>query len=129
MIDILLVLLIFFMSISTSEILQVSENVVLPVALDAKERQKPKGEVIVNVIWNQLGEQGSLEVGDTPYKDPSQIAGILTAAVKANPETRILIRADRNVRYEYLRSVMKVAGQSGVGKLTFSVVDKEGGGH
>ena len=51
----------------------------------------------------------------------------LTAAVQANPETRILIRADRNVRYEYLRSVMAVAGKAGVGKVTFSVVDKDDG--
>jgi biopolymer transport protein ExbD len=126
MIDILLVLLVFFMSISTSEILQVSEGVVLPVAADAKERDKTKkGEVIVNILWNTINNAGSLEVGDRPYSEASQIVGFLASAVKANPETRILIRADRNVRYEYMRSVMQVAGQTGVGKVTFSVVDKE----
>jgi biopolymer transport protein ExbD len=128
MIDILLVLLVFFMSISTSEILQVSEGVILPVAKDASPRDKnKKGEVIVNVLWNPINNVGSLEVGDTNYTQADQIAGILTAAVQANPETRILIRADRNVRYEYLRSVMAVAGKAGVGKVTFSVVDKDDG--
>ncbi len=128
MIDILLVLLVFFMSISTSEILQVSEGVILPVAKDASARDKNKsGEVIVNVLWTTLSNSGSLEVGDQGYTQADQIAGILTAAVQANPETRILIRADRNVRYEYLRSVMAVAGKAGVGKVTFSVVDKDDG--
>jgi biopolymer transport protein ExbD len=126
MIDILLVLLVFFMSISTSEILQVSEGVILPVAKDAKERDKgKKGEVIVNVLWNTINNAGSLEVGDQPYEQPQQIVGFLSGAVKANPDTRILIRADRNVRYAFLREVMQVAGQSGVGKITFSVVNKE----
>ncbi len=127
MIDILLVLLVFFMAISTSEILQVSEGVILPVAKDAKKRTKPTGEVLVNVLWNPLNESGSIEVADQKYDRADQIAGILTQAVKDVPETRILIRADRNVRYDYLRSVMVVAGQAGVGKVTFSVVDKDDG--
>ncbi len=128
MIDILLVLLVFFMAISTSEILQVSEGVILPVAKDASPREPNKrGEVIVNILWNPINNVGGIEVADVLYNQADQIAGILTAAVQANPETRILIRADRNVRYDYLRSVMAVAGKAGVGKVTFSVVDKDDG--
>jgi biopolymer transport protein ExbD len=126
MIDILLVLLVFFMSISTSEILQVSEGVILPVAADAKERDPgKKGEVIVNVLWQTINNSGSLEVSDSKYASADQIKGLLASAVKANPNTRILIRADKNVRFEYLRTVMKAAGESGVSKITFSVVNKE----
>ena len=127
MIDILLVLLVFFMAISTSEILQVSEGVILPVAKDAGKRTKPKGEVLVNVLWNPINNLGSIEISEEKYDRADQIAGILTAAVKATPETRILIRADRNVRYDYLRSILLVAGKAEVGKVTFSVVDKEEG--
>ena len=125
MIDILLVLLVFFMSISTSEVLQVSQGVVLPVAKDAKKRDKPKGEVMVNVLWNTINNIGLIEISEAKYDRADQIAGLLTGAVQANPETRVVIRADRNVRYEYLRSVMVAAGKAGVGKVTFSVVDKD----
>ncbi len=125
MIDILLVLLVFFMSISTSEVLQVSQNVVLPVAKDAGKRQKPKGEVMVNVIWNAINNIGQIEVSEVKYDRADQITGLLTTAVQAEPQTRVVIRADRNVRYEYLRSVMVAAGKAGVGKVTFSVVDKD----
>ncbi len=127
MIDILLVLLVFFMSISTSEILQVSEGVILPVAKDAAKRTKPSGEVLVNVLWNPINNIGSIEISEQVFDRADQIGGLLTSAVKAHPETRILIRADRNVRYDYLRSVMVVAGAAGVGKVTFSVVDKDDG--
>ena len=125
MIDILLVLLVFFMSISTSEVLQASQGVVLPVAKDAKKRDKPKGEVMVNVLWNTINNIGLIEISEAKYDRADQIAGLLAGAVQANPETRVVIRADRNVRYEYLRSVMVAAGKAGVGKVTFSVVDKD----
>ena len=125
MIDILLVLLVFFMSISTSEVLQVSQGVVLAVAKDAKKREKPKGEVIVNVLWNAINNAGLIEVSEAKYDRADQIAGLLATAVQQNPETRVVIRADRNVRYEYLRSIMVAAGKAGVGKVTFSVVDKD----
>ena len=128
MIDILLVLLVFFMSITTAEILQVNEGVILPVAKDAKERAKPKGgEVLVNVLWSPLSDVGSIEVSEQKFDRADQLAALLASAVKAAPETRILIRADRKVRYDYLRSIMVVAGQAGVGKVTFSVVDKDDG--
>ena len=125
MIDILLVLLVFFMLISTSEVLQVSQGVVLPVARDAKKRDKPKGEVMVNVLWSGISNSGSIEVSDVKYDRADQIAALLAKAVQQNSETRVLIRADRNVRYDYLRSVMVAAGKAGVGKVTFSVVDKD----
>ena len=125
MIDILLVLLVFFMSISTKEVLQVSQGVVLPVAKDAKERQRPKGEVMVNVLWNVINNAGLIEISEAKYDRADQIAGLLANAVRDNPETRVLIRADRNVRYEYLRAIMVAAGKAGVGKVTFSVMDKD----
>src|SRR4051812_17071600 len=115
MIDILLVLLVFFMSISTSEILQVNEGVILPVAKDAGKRTKPKGEVLVNVLWNPISNIGSIDISEQTFDRADQIAALLTKAVQDVPETRILIRADRYVRYDYLRSVMAVAGKAGVG--------------
>jgi biopolymer transport protein ExbD len=53
--------------------------------------------------------------------------GHLQTKSQANPAMRVLIRADRNVRYEYLKQVMITAGKAGVGKVTFSVVDKDAG--
>ena len=40
MIDILLVLLVFFMSISSTEVLQTNDKVKLPIAKDAKDKDK-----------------------------------------------------------------------------------------
>ena len=80
---------------------------------------------MVNVLWSVINNAGTIEISESKYDRADQIAGLLTSAVQANPETRVVIRADRNVRYEYLRSVMVAAGKAGVGKVTFSVVDKD----
>ncbi|HSI11069.1 MAG TPA: biopolymer transporter ExbD [Chthoniobacter sp.] len=126
MIDILLVLLVFFMSISSTEVLQVNKEVTLPVAKDAKEADKDsKGQTIVNVMWATLNNAGSLEVDNQKFAQPDQMIGYLQTKTQNNPEMRILIRADRNVRYDYLKQVMITAGKAGVGKVTFSVVNKD----
>jgi biopolymer transport protein ExbD len=127
MIDILLVLLVFFMSISSTEVLQVSKGLTLPVAKDAKPAEKAKGQTIINVMWGKLNNAGTIEVDSQKFSQPNQMLGMLKAKAQANPAMRILIRADRDVRYEYLKQVMITAGQAGVGKVTFSVVDKETG--
>src|SRR5688500_16042469 len=77
MIDILLVLLVFFMSISTTEGLQVKQEVTLPVAKEGKEKVKgeDEGEVIVNIVWNDLNAQtpGTIYVDDQAMS-PEQLA-------------------------------------------------------
>ena len=126
MIDILLVLLVFFMSISSTEVLQVNKGVTLAVAKDAKDAQKDtKGQTIINVLWNKINNAGTLEVDDVKFDQADQMMPHLTPKVQANPNMRILIRADRDVRYEYLKSVMIAAGRAGVGRVTLSVVDKD----
>jgi biopolymer transport protein ExbD len=38
---------------------------------------------------------------------------------------RVLIRADRGVRYSVLKSVLEAVGKAGIANVTFSVVDKD----
>jgi biopolymer transport protein ExbD len=129
MIDILLVLLVFFMSISSTEVLQTNKSVTLPVAKDAKPADKEtKGQTIVNVLWGTINQSGSVDIDDNKYEQPEMIIPYLEKKVKANEKMRILIRADKAVKYEYLRAVMVAAARAGVGNVTFSVVDKEMGG-
>ncbi len=128
MIDILLVLLIFFMSISSSEVLQVNQDVQLPVAKDAKPPDKgTQGQTIINVTWNTINSLGGIDIDDRKFGDPFMVTTALEPKVRANPKMRVLLRADKGVRYEYLRAVMVAAANAGVGNVTFSVVDKEMG--
>lgn len=125
MIDILLVLLVFFMSISTTEVLQADRTVKLPIAKDAKEAKENPGQVIINLAFNAINNITLIKVDDRPYPSPNDLVSLLDSKVKANPMVRVVIRADREVRYEYLRTLLEAVGRSGVGNVTFSVVDKD----
>ena len=128
MIDILLVLLVFFMTISTSEILQVRQDIVLPVAKDASEKDvnAPKnGQVILNVLWNEINNTGSVDMDTKNYPDPALIQGELEVNAKRSPNMRVLVRADRKVRWDFLRNLLRITAAAGVPNVTFSVTDKD----
>ena len=125
MIDILLVLLVFFMSISSTEVLQANKDVKLPVAKEAKEAKENPGQVIINVTYAPINNTTGIEVDQRLYQSPMELVTMLTNKVAANPLVRVVIRADKEVKYEYMRQLLEAVGASGVGNVTFSVVDKE----
>jgi len=127
MIDILLVLLVFFMSISSTEVLQSNREIALAVAKDAKQPKKNPGQIIVNVKWVPLNNMGSIEVDSQKYATASDLIPKLQNELQKNPMTRVLVRVDRNARWEYEREILKAVGDSGISNVTFAVVDKEGG--
>jgi biopolymer transport protein ExbD len=129
MIDILLVLLIFFMSISSQQVLQINKEVVLPVAKDAKDKNQKAGagQTTINILWNNIGNSGTVEMDEKKYGDPGALTPILQTRVNKTPDMRVLLRADKGVRYDYLRAVMVSCGNAGVSNVTFSVVDKDAG--
>jgi len=126
MIDILLVLLVFFMSITSTEVLQSNDSVDLPVAKDAKDPKKGNnaGQMIINVLYNPINNATTIEV-DEQNPSANELVSALQKKVSTNPQYRVLIRADKNVRYEFMRTLLENIGKSGVGNVTFSVVDKE----
>lgn len=127
MIDILLVLLVFFMSITSTEVLQSNDAVDLPVAKEGKDPRKGQGgQIIVNILFNPINNATTFEVDE---RNPSmnEIASMLAAKVNINPEFRVLVRADKQVKYEAIRSLLEAVGRAGVGNVTFSVVDKDAG--
>src|SRR5215217_6577279 len=109
MIDILLVLLVFFMSIATTEVLQQNDAVKLPVAKEAKAAKKNPGQVIVNVLYNQANNATTIEV-DQQTPTPGELANYLQKKVSSNPQMRVLIRADKAIRYEFMRSLLENVG-------------------
>src|SRR4029453_4028850 len=91
MIDILLVLLVFFMSISSTEMLQSNQDGGLPVARGAKESKKNPGQVIVNVLPNAINNQTVIE-GDERAINLAHLAPMLQAKVGANPFAHVFFR-------------------------------------
>ncbi|MDD5349107.1 MAG: biopolymer transporter ExbD [Chthoniobacteraceae bacterium] len=128
MIDILLVLLVFFMSISSTEVLQSNRAIPLAIAKDAKQPKKAPGQVIVNVSWVPINNNGSIEVDSQKFATASDLVPRLQDELLKNPLTRVLVRVDRSARWAFEREVLKAVGDAGITNVTFAVVDKAGAG-
>ena len=125
MIDILLVLLVFFMSISSTEVLQSNKDIRLPVAKEAKDAKENPGQIIVNLAVNPISNAVAISVNDKDYPSPGDLIPVLKNHIQKNPMVRVLIRADKDVRYSSMKSLLEAVGRAGIANVTFSVVDKE----
>ena len=63
MVDVLLVLLIFFMSITTAQVLKVDKSITLPISTNASKKDNQRAEAIVNVKWDIREQEGHLHHG------------------------------------------------------------------
>ena len=59
------------------------------------------------------------------YPSPTDLIPALRERAAANPAVRVLIRADKQTRYDFMRAVMVAVGQANIANVTFSVVNKE----
>jgi biopolymer transport protein ExbD len=125
MIDILLVLLVFFMSISSTEVLQSNKDIRLPVAKEAKDAKENPGQIIVNLAVNPISNAVGISVNEIDYPSPGDLIPVLQNHIQKNPMVRVLIRADKEVRYNTMKSLLEAVGKAGIANVTFSVVDKE----
>ncbi len=134
MIDVLLVLLIFFMSITTAQVLKVDKSITLPLAPDAIKKDTQRAEVIVNVRWDAATKKGSYVVDDKTYLETGELTKAIVAAKKigetrvtnsANPTFRAVIRGDREATATYINRAMNAAAEAGISDISFSAVNKD----
>jgi biopolymer transport protein ExbD len=134
MIDVLLVLLIFFMSITTAQVLKVDKSIKLPLAPDAIKKDTQRSEVIVNVRWNPATKKASYVVDDRIFLETAELTKAVAEAKKigetrisksSNPTFRAVIRGDRDVPATYIARAMNAAAESGISDISFSAVNKD----
>ncbi|MBX7211315.1 MAG: biopolymer transporter ExbD [Verrucomicrobiaceae bacterium] len=130
MIDVLLVLLIFFMSITTSQVLQIDKDIKLPVAPDAKKKEDKNqmNEGAVNVAYkaNKATIKFGGNVGANDFSDNLQgLVDRLTELKQNNASYRVIIRGDRSVPAVEIQKVMNVIGQAGIDDISFSALNND----
>ena len=127
MIDVLLVLLIFFMSITTSEIIKVDKEIKLPVAPDAKKKEKKSelfGEGMLNIRWDGKGKSTFVMDGTT-FETMEPLVEKLQKLKNSRKEYRIIIRGDRNLPAVEIQKAMGVLGNAGLDNIAFSALNQE----
>ncbi len=126
MIDVLLVLLIFFMSITSAQVLRIDKDIKLPVAADAKKKEGKNAmfEAAINVRWLSGQQKSKIKLDDRELPN-EEIVEALTERKNSNPTYRVIIRGDRDVPAVEIQKVMALIAQSGIDDISFSALNKD----
>ena len=134
MIDVLLVILVFFMTITSTQVLKVDKSVSLPIAKDAQKKDTSRAEALLNVRWDEAQKKAEFVLDERVYRQaPEMVEPLKTAKLTgekkitagANPTFRAVIRGDRDVPALYVSQAMNACAEAGISDISFSAVNKE----
>ena len=114
MLDVIFLLLCFFVTVSVFSQWESEISIKLPSASTAEEPDRLPGEIIVN-----LAKDGKVSVNGTTLglKDLQERLG---RVAKFYPDQAVIIRADRDVRYELLVGVIDTCRAANVWNFSFA---------
>ena len=127
MIDVLLVLLIFFMSITSAQVLKVDKNISLPVAANGIKRDDKAAAGLINISWDKTTGQAKYKIDDREI-DPNDTEGIakeLSDRKGTNEKYRLLIRADKECHAKYISKALEWGAEAGIDNIAFSGLNHE----
>jgi biopolymer transport protein ExbD len=121
LIDVLLVLLIFFMSIASTAVTRYDPSIELPVATDAERKEDAEGELVFNIAWNP-GEQRAVTTFEETPVVPADLVPVLERRRAARPDIRILVRSDGDAPVRHVAAVVEAGAKAGIVDVTFATV-------
>jgi biopolymer transport protein TolR len=110
--DVVLVLLVIFM-IATPLLIRSEIKVNLPRTAAADSAAQKSIVCTVDAAGNIYVDGGRVSM--------AQLAPALTAALRARPNSPVIIMGDRDVRYDLVIRVLEIARSAGVGRLSLAV--------
>ncbi len=122
MIDMVFLLLIFFIVNATAIVVQTDPEVLPPVAKNSKEQKLAAGRIVVNVR-----EDGTYtaEQFTTILKDETDIFDLVKNEKEANDalgvESKLHLRGDQDAVFKHSRAAIRAAAQAGVDQVIFAV--------
>lgn len=134
MIDVLLTILVFFMAITSAQVLKVDKAIKLPIAPDAQKKDNRRAEAIVNVRWKTETKKAEFVFDDKIYSAAELLVPLLKNARGAgdkkiaqgdNPAFRAVIRGDREAPALYVSQAMNSCAEAGISDISFSAVNKD----
>ncbi len=126
MVDVLLVLMLFFMAITSTEVLKKEKNLHLAEANhakpDDKNQDKQKNQLVVNVSWDNGSSSAGFSMDGLRYPTADALQSVLASRHQQNPLAYVLIRADKDVEYSNISDVMSAAAAAGIATVSFAVI-------
>jgi biopolymer transport protein ExbD len=126
MIDVLLVLLIFFMSITSAEVLKVDKNIKLPISPNAKKRdpEMSKHEMAINVRWDPQNSKAVINVDDKEFPVLTDVVPYFQKKKQNDPLVRAVVRGDSALPAIEIQRVMNLVGEGGIADISFAASNK-----
>ncbi len=127
MIDVLLVLLIFFMSITSAQVLRIDKDINLPLAPDAKKKEKQSlSEGALNVKWVPSEKKAKFNFEGKDYPAIEDLVAIVQRYKEEDKSGRyrVIIRGDKNLPAIEVQKAMSVLGQAGLENIAFSALNQ-----
>ena len=126
MIDVLLVLLIFFMSITSAEVLRIDKDIVLPVAPNAPKKPEAKGttESALNVKYIPGEAKAKFNLDGVDYANIEDMVPVLERRKSGTANYRVIIRGDQKLPAIEIQRAMTVLAQAGLDNIAFSALNK-----
>ena len=114
LVDVLLLLLIFFLLTWNAARNENELDVKVPKASAAKERSAPIGDVVVNVKAD-----GNVVVNRRTLTGPD-LTTLLKGLVQLNADQAVIIRGDEAGAYKNIVSVLNICSEAGVTNVAFA---------
>jgi len=114
LVDVLLLLLIFFLLTWNAARNENELDVKVPKASAAKEHTAPIGDVVVNVK-----SDGNVVVNRRTL-NPQELTDLLKGLVQLNAEQAVVIRGDETGAYRNIVNVLNICTQAGVTNVAFA---------
>ena len=119
MLDVIFLLLCFFITSSVYSQWESEISIKLPGAANAEEPERLPGEIIVN-----LTAEGEIRVNSVTLT-AAELGVRLEKIAKFFPDQPVIIRADKRLRYEQLMEVIDVCRGAGVWNFSLATGEKD----
>jgi len=120
MIDVVFLLLCFFVSSQIFAQWETEIDITLPTARTGEVPQRLPGEIIVNILAS-----GEVIVNGRSL-DSEQLGSMLSRVVTLFPGQPVLLRADKTTAYEHVIRVLDLCRQSDIWNISFATGVPEG---
>ncbi len=120
MVDIVFLLIIFFLT--TTSIIQLEQDLSIDLPKQSEEikaKAPPARPIVVNVR-HLPGGKAYYHVENEPMTLSSLTANLSRAKIRYKDQA-VVIRGDRNVKWEHIAAVMSCCGQVGISKVSATV--------
>ena len=114
LVDVLLLLLIFFLLTWNAARNENELDVKVPKASAAKEKSAPVGDVVVNVKAD-----GNVVVNRRPLTG-AELTDLLKSLVQLNTEQAVIIRGDEAGAYKNIIGVLNICTEAGITNVAFA---------